>query len=120
ILQRHSRHNANDQEADAMRTLGSGSACGIRVRGQSGWLAQAPRRDRQAAALGRRPATLTALLLLLIAAPLAGQATTVLPPEVGMSGAALDRLTRRLSQEVSEGRLPGGVLLVTREGDVVL
>src|SRR5690606_35196900 len=98
------------QEADAMRTVGSGSACGIRVRGQSGWLARAPRRGQQTAALGR-PATLAALLLLLIAAPLAGQATAVLPPEVGMSGAALDRLTRRLSQEVSEGRLPGGVLL---------
>ena len=102
-----------------MKTVGSGSACGIRVRGQSGWLARAPRRGQQTAALGR-PATLAALLLLLIAAPLAGQATAVLPPEVGMSGAALDRLTRRLSQEVSEGRLPGGVLLVTREGDVVL
>src|SRR5690606_33764373 len=55
-----------------------------------------------------------------IAAPLAGQATAVLPPEVGLSGAALDRLTRRLSQEVREGRLPRGGRLVAREGAIGL
>ncbi len=37
-----------------------------------------------------------------------------------MSGAALDRLTRTLGREVSAGRLPGGVLMVLRDGDTVL
>ena len=63
------------------------------------------------------------VLGLLVPVPWSARAQTPsvqLPSDAGMSGAALDRLTRTLSEQVRAGHLPGGVLLVAREGDTVL
>lgn len=66
-----------------------------------------------------RAATAAAVLLLPIPA-VAQTPAVVLPAEAGISGAALERLTRTLGEQVSAGLLPGGVLLVMRDGDAVL
>jgi CubicO group peptidase (beta-lactamase class C family) len=42
------------------------------------------------------------------------------PADVGMSAEALDRLAATLDGEAAGGRLPGGVVLVARDGRVVL
>lgn len=71
--------------------------------------------------MSRRFRTAAATALLLLPVPAIGQTpAVVLPAEAGISGAALDRLTRTLGEQVSAGLLPGGVLLVMREGDTVL
>src|SRR5690606_180827 len=71
--------------------------------------------------MSRRFRTAAVAALLLLPVPAIGQTSAVvLPAEAGVSGAALDRLTRTLGEQVSAGLLPGGVLLVMREGDTVL
>ncbi|HEU5209662.1 MAG TPA: serine hydrolase domain-containing protein [Longimicrobiales bacterium] len=71
-------------------------------------------------AAGIRRLVIACMLLLSAAVPAGAQTTALLPSEAGMSGAVLDRLTRTLGREVSAGRLPGGVLMVLRDGDTVL
>ena len=60
------------------------------------------------------------LASLLVVAPLAGQEIPrAVPAEVGMSGERLDELTEALEAYVAEGRLPGAVATVLRDGKVV-
>jgi hypothetical protein len=41
---------------------------------------------------------------------------TATPEQVGMSGARLERITEALKKEVSDGKLPGVVVIVARKG----
>lgn len=52
-----------------------------------------------------------------LAAPLAAQETTA-PERVGFSAERLERLTRAFEAYVGDGRLPGAVVLVMRDGEV--
>ena len=66
------------------------------------------------------PARTPLLLATLLALPLSGQELpTGAPEDVGMSSDRLDRLTVALQRDVDEGRLPGVVATVVRDGKVV-
>ncbi len=59
-------------------------------------------------------------IIWLVAAPVAAKDAPVRPPvEVGLSQNGLKRLDDFMDRTVAEGRLPGGVVLVMRKGDVV-
>ncbi len=59
-------------------------------------------------------------ILWIVAAPSAAKDMPVRPPaEVGLSQNGLNRLDDFMDRTVAEGRLPGGVVLIMRKGDVV-
>ena len=61
---------------------------------------------------------LLALPLFVVASPATAQ-ERVAPEEVGMSSERLDRLTGAMEAYVAEGRLPGAVVQVMRDGKIV-
>ena len=72
---------------------------------------------------GKRLPTLFGLLLLLAVSPLQAQdvtLTTGTPEEVGMSSAILDAGVRLYREAIDAGRLVGAVLLVAKDGKIVL
>ncbi len=63
---------------------------------------------------------LAGLVLGLLSVPAMGQTMGVATPSsVGMSGAALERVTERLQQHIDDGDIPGVVAAVARDGKIV-
>ncbi len=68
----------------------------------------------------RSRVTLATLFLFALPAALAAQVATRAAGDVGMAAPALERLATSLDSTAAAGGLPGGVLLVARDGQVVL
>ena len=66
----------------------------------------------------RRVIALAALLLAAVASARAAELPTATPEEVGLSSERLGAITARLTADVAQGTIPGGILLIAREGKI--